>query len=122
VFDRIGGGVDERHGITSDRDHRDGLVVGGKAHAMNQDLPFVERTEISRLRITEANDANQLVVDRIGDGDRVGELLGGIDAVMVADRNIRIRGGTGSLAGDGGRNGCDGGASKKRQREKRTRH
>ena len=66
-------------------------VVGREAHAVHQDLPLVERAEIRRLRIAEPNDAEQLVVGRIDDRHRVGELLGGIDAVVVAHRDVGRR-------------------------------
>ena len=63
-------------------------MIGRKAHAVHQHLPLVERAEIAGLGIAEPDDAEQLVVDGIGDRDRVGELLGGIDAVVMADRDV----------------------------------
>ena len=90
VLDRIGGGVDEGHGVGADRDHREVLWSGEKPMPWTSNLALVERAEIARLRIAEADDAEQLVVDGIGDRNGVGELLGGIDAVAMADRNIGI--------------------------------
>ena len=73
----------------ADRDDRERLVVGRKAHAVHQHLPLVERAEIAGLGIAEPDHAEQLVVDGIGDRDRVGKLFGGVDAVAMADRNVR---------------------------------
>jgi hypothetical protein len=33
---------------------------------VDQNLSFIERAEIARLRVAEPDDADQLVVDRIG--------------------------------------------------------
>src|ERR1700761_2023546 len=67
---------------------------------MHQELAAIERAEIARLRIAQADHAQQFVADRIGDRDRVGKLLGGIDAVGMADRNIGGGGGAGRLASE----------------------
>jgi len=56
---------------------------------MDEDLALVERGQVHRLRIAETNDAEIRVARRIDDGDRVGELLGGVDAVFCAERKIR---------------------------------
>ena len=58
---------------------------------MDQDLSLVEQTEIARLRVTEPDNADQLVVDGISYGDRVGERLRRINPVGMADRNIGVR-------------------------------
>ena len=101
VLHGVGRGVDEGHGIAADRDDRDRLVIGRVAHAVDEDLAFVERTEIAGLRIAEADHAEELVVDRVSHRHGVGELLGGIDPVAMADRNVRIRCGAGRLSGEG---------------------
>src|SRR6202035_5610745 len=58
---------------------------------MNENLSLVERTEIAGLGIAELDHAKQLVVDGIGDGHGVGELLGRVEAVVMADRNVGNR-------------------------------
>ena len=63
-------------------------MIGRIAEAMDENLAPVERAEISRLRIAELDDAEQLVVDGIGHRERIRELLGRINAVVMADRNI----------------------------------
>jgi hypothetical protein len=68
---------------------------------MDQNLSLVERAEISRLRIAEPDHSDKLVVDWIGDGNRVRKLLGGIDSITMADWNVRRFCGGGSLAGTG---------------------
>lgn len=47
------------------------------------------------------NIRKQLVVGGIDDGGRVGELLGGVDTVMMADGDVRVEGRTRCLAGSG---------------------
>ncbi len=90
MLHRIRSGVDEGDGIGADRNDRERLVVRREPHAVNQDLALVERAQIPRLGIAELDDAEQLVGRGVADGNRVGELLGGIDAVLAADRDIRI--------------------------------
>ena len=85
--------------LRADRDDREGPVVGREAHAVHQHLALVERAEVAGLRIAEADDAEQLVVDRIGHRDGVGELLGRVDAVAMAHRDIRIGRRAGRLPG-----------------------
>ena len=63
-------------------------MVGRKAHAVDEHLPLVERAEIAGLRVAQPDHAEQPVVGRIGHRDRVRELLGRVDPVMMADRNI----------------------------------
>ena len=101
MLDRVGGGIDEGHRIRSDRDDGKRLVVGREAHAVDKHLSLVERAEIAGLGIAEADDAEQLVVDGIGDGDGVGKLFRRVDAVAMADRNVRGGRGAGCLAGQG---------------------
>jgi hypothetical protein len=48
---------------------------------VDQHLSLVERAEIAGLGIAEADDAEQLVVNGIGDGDRVRKLFRRVDAV-----------------------------------------
>src|SRR6201987_778602 len=66
------------------------VVVRRKAHAMDQDLAFVKWAEIVRRGIAQADDAERLVARRIDHGDRVGELISCVDAVMRADRYVGL--------------------------------
>src|SRR6201987_5861590 len=66
------------------------VVVRRKAHAMDENLAFVKWAEIVRRGIAKADDANQLVARRIDDGNRVGVLIGCVDAVMRTDRHVRL--------------------------------
>ena len=68
---------------------------------MHQQLAAIERAEAGRERIAKPDDAEQLVVDRIGDRDGVGELLGGVDAIAMADRNVGVGGRAWDLSGRG---------------------
>ena len=101
MLDRIGRGVDESHGVAADRNHRNGFMVGGEAHAVDEDLSLVQRAEIAGLRIAEPDDTEQPVVDRIGHRDGVGKLLRRINPVAMADRDVRIGRRCGRLAGPG---------------------
>src|SRR4030081_3915075 len=93
-------------------------MVRREAHAVDQNLSFVERAEITGLRIAEADDAVQLVVDGIGHRDGVGELLRGIDAVAMGDRNVWIGCRSRRLAGTRCRLPCQADAGEKTQRQK----
>ena len=62
---------DEIHRIRADGDNRYGAMIRRNPHAVHQKLALVERTEIGRQRIAKADGANELVVDGIGDRDRV---------------------------------------------------
>jgi hypothetical protein len=67
-------------------------MVGGQEHAVYQQLLTpcpIKRAQIAGYRLPESDDAEELTVDRIGDGDGVRELIGCIDAVVMADRYIR---------------------------------
>jgi hypothetical protein len=101
VLHGVGGRVDESHRVAADRHDGNRPVVGREAHSMHQHLSTVERAQIARLGIPEANHSQELVVGRVGDRDGVGELLGGVDAVTVADRNVRVGGRAGGLSGKG---------------------
>src|ERR1700751_6047402 len=61
-------------------------MVWREAHAMDQDLASVKWAEIVRRGIAQADDAERRVARRIDHGDRVGELISCVDAVMSADR------------------------------------
>jgi len=63
-------------------------MVRREAHAMDENLAFVKWAEIVRRGIAEADDADQRVARRIDHGNRVGELIGCVDAVMRADRHV----------------------------------
>src|SRR5499433_4341801 len=68
-------------------------MIRRKSHPVHQQLPAVERAEISRGRIAEANDAEQLVVGRINDRHGVGELVRRVEAVAMTYRDVwRVRG------------------------------
>jgi hypothetical protein len=104
VFDGIGRSIDERHGIRADGDHPERPVIGREAHPVHKQLPAIQRAQIGRLRIAQADYAKHLIAGRIGDRDRVGKLLCRVDPVAMADRHIRIGRRTGGLA-PGGRSG-----------------
>ena len=106
VLDPVGGGIDEGHRIRGDRDDRERLAVGREAEPMDEDLALVERRQVHRLRIAEADDAEVLVGRRIDHRDGVGELLGGIDAVPAADGKVRRVGRKRRLSGMR-RNACE---------------
>src|SRR5262245_20470923 len=74
---------------------------GEKPKAVHQQLAAIERAETRRQWIAESDHAEQLVVDGIGDRDGVGELLGGVDAIATADRNVGIGGSAWDLSGRG---------------------
>src|SRR5258708_32607671 len=101
VLHAIGRGIDEVHRIRTNCNNRDSAMIRRKPHAVHQQLALVKRTEIGRQRIAKADGANELVVDRIGDGDRVRVLFGGVDAILMADGNIGVGRGRGSLSGEG---------------------
>jgi hypothetical protein len=76
-------------------------MIGGKTHAVHQKLPLVERAEIDGRWLAQPDQAQELVVGGIGDRHRVGKLFGGVDAISVSDRNVRIGGTAGRLASQG---------------------
>ena len=63
-------------------------MIRRETHAVDQHLTLVKRREIAGLGIAEPDDTEQGVVDGIGDGHRVGELLRSVNAVVVTDRNV----------------------------------
>jgi hypothetical protein len=65
-------------------------MIGRKAQSVHQQLAAIERAEARRQWIAQPDDPEQLVVDRIGDRHGIGELLGGVDAIAMADRNVGI--------------------------------
>src|SRR5262249_38115420 len=67
-----------------------------KIAGVHQQLAPIKGTEAGRQRIAE-----QLVVDGVGDRNRVRELLRGVDAIAMADRDVRIGGSTRDLSGRG---------------------
>src|SRR5262245_22858056 len=85
--------IDERHGVGADGHHYERAMIRGKSHPVHQQLPPVERTEISRRRIAKANDPEQLVVRGINDRHGVGELVRRVEAVAMTYRDVwRVRG------------------------------
>ena len=91
ALDDVGLRIDEGHRIRADRHDGKRPVVRREAHAVNKNLSPVERAEIARLRIAKTDDAEQPVVRRVDDRHGVRELLGGVYAVVVADRDLRSR-------------------------------
>src|SRR5262245_25872210 len=68
-------------------------MIRRESHPVNQQLPSVERAEISRRRVTKANGAEHLVARRINDRHGVGELVGRVETVAVTYRDVwRVRG------------------------------
>src|SRR5215472_11203511 len=85
--------IDERHGVRADGHRCERAMIRRKSHSVHQQLPPVERTEISRRRIAKANDPEQLVVDGINDRHGVGELVRRVEAVAMTYRDVwRVRG------------------------------
>src|ERR1700731_4930908 len=68
---------------------------------MHQQLALVERAQVRRQRIAQADRADERVAGGIRDRDRVRVLLGGIDAVAMAYRYVGIARGARSLSGPG---------------------
>src|SRR3954447_20739871 len=66
---------------------------------MHENLPTIERAEVSRLWLAQPDHTEKLVVGWIGHRNGVGELLGRVDAVSVANRNVRGASCPGSLPG-----------------------
>jgi hypothetical protein len=56
---------------------------------MDEDLTLIEWTENRGLWIAQPDHAEELVINRVGHRDRVRKLLRGVNAVVVADRDIR---------------------------------
>ena len=110
----VGRGVDEGDRVRPDRDDGDRTVIGREAHAMDKDLPFVERTEITWRGIAKADDAEQRVAGWIDHGDRVGELIRGVNAVMGAERYVGRAGAVGCLPSECRRQPTNCGARGKR--------
>jgi hypothetical protein len=71
VLHSIGRSVDKIHRIRANGNNRDGAMIGRKPHAVHQQLALIEWTEIGRQRVTKANRAEQLVIDRIRHRDCV---------------------------------------------------
>ena len=93
VLDRIGRRIDESDGVRADRHDRKGPPVGRETHAVHQHLPFVERTEVRRLRLAEPDHAEELVRHRIRHRHGIRELLRGVDTIAVAQGNVGRGGG-----------------------------
>src|SRR2546430_15540591 len=53
------------------------------AHPVNEQLPPIERAQIPGRRIAKTDDAKQPIVHGIDNGNRVRELLRGVDTVTV---------------------------------------
>src|SRR5262249_28673917 len=94
-------------------------MIRREPHAVHQQLALVERTEIGRQRIAKADGANELVVDGIGDRDSVRVLFSGVDAILMADGNVRVGRGAGSLSCSGIADGDESGR-KQQNKNRRT--
>jgi len=62
ALDRVGRGIDEGHRVAADRNHRNGPVIGREAMPWTSTVLY-RAAEISRLRIAEPDNADQLIVD-----------------------------------------------------------
>src|SRR6516164_3603063 len=93
--------MDENHRIRADGDDREGAMIRRNPHAVHQQLALVERTETGRRWIAKVDGAKEFAINGIGDGDGVRVLLSGVDAVLMADGNIGVGRGAGSLPGKG---------------------
>ncbi len=76
-------------------------MVRRKTHAVHEHLAAIQRAEVARRRIAETDHADQPVVDGIGHGHRVRELLSCIDAIAMAHGHIGIGERARRLAGPG---------------------
>src|SRR5262245_59372233 len=74
-------------------------MVGRKTHAVHQQLPFVERTEIGRRCVAKPDDAEQFIIGGVDDRYRVRELVRRVETIFVTDRDVRRTRGSGRLAG-----------------------
>src|SRR5262249_6306968 len=74
-------------------------MVGRKTHAVHQQLPFVERTEIGRRCVAKPDDAEQFIIGGGDDRKGVGELVGRGEKIFLTDRELRRNRGSGRLAG-----------------------
>ena len=61
VLHGIGRGIDERHRVRTDRDRRQRLTIGREAHAVDKQLPLVERAEVGGGLVAELDDAEQRI-------------------------------------------------------------
>jgi hypothetical protein len=91
MFHRVGLSIDKTHGIASDGNNREGLVIWREAKPMDKNLAPVERTEIAGLRVSQPDGPYKGVVGWIGHRDRIGELLGRVYTVSMRDGDIRVR-------------------------------
>src|SRR5262249_50992413 len=71
VLHRVAGRVDECHRVRSDRYGDQGAMVRRKAKPVHEQLPAVQRAQVSRLRVTETNRAESGVARRVDDRNRV---------------------------------------------------
>src|SRR6185369_7148287 len=74
---------------------RERPVVRRGAQAVDEDLPAIEWGETGGRGVAQPDHAQEPIIGWIGDRDGVGELLGSVDAVTVADRDVLV----GRLAG-----------------------
>jgi len=89
---------------------------------MHKQLAVIERAQIAGLGIAEADHAEKRVRDWIGNRYGVRELLGRVDAVAVAQWNIRIAGARRGLTCVTAGNVEEGGARQDRGNEEGAPH
>lgn len=78
--------LDDGHTITCDVDDIEPASIGREAEAMDTRLLVVERAEeVIELRVVQRDGPEQSVEDGVDDRDRVGRLIGGVDAVARPD-------------------------------------
>ena len=59
VLHRVGRGVDERDRVRADRDDGEGATIGRETHAVHQQLPPIERTQVRRRRVAQPDDTEE---------------------------------------------------------------
>src|SRR5215475_8658153 len=74
-------------------------MIRREPHAVDQELPPVERAQVPWSWVAQTDDPQQLLRGRIDHRDRVRGLVREIHAVMCRDRNIRRAGVAWRLAG-----------------------
>src|ERR1700757_2116465 len=88
AFDFIRCCVDERYRIRCYRYHRERLGIRRVTETVHEQLSFVERTQRSRYRIAESDHAKELVFRRLNYRNRIGSLVGRINAIVAGDWNV----------------------------------
>ena len=66
-------------------------MIRREAHSVQQQLATIERAQVSWQWIAKADSAKEPVVSGIGNRNGIGELLGGVDPIVMADRPEEAR-------------------------------